>query len=142
MAVAHYLAWALRDIGRHAEARELDEDTLARSRRVLGDDHPDTLGTAGALAADLMNLGEYQAARELDEDTLARKRRVLGDDHPDTLASIGNLAVDLRALGRDVEAEALEAEVRRRRAPLASAATPLGKAQLPNRPDQPQDNRT
>ena len=63
-------------------ARELDEDTLARYRRVLGDDNPHTLATATTLAADLRNLGEHQSARELDEDTLARRRRVLGDDHP------------------------------------------------------------
>jgi len=78
--------------------RELDEDTLARRRRVLGEDHPDTLLSANNLAADLHNLGEYQAARELDEDTLARYRRVLGEDHPDTLRSANNLAADLRAL--------------------------------------------
>ena len=79
-------------MGRYAEARELDEDTLARYRRVLGDDHPDTLASATALAYDLRNLREYQAARELDEDTLARYRRVLGDDHSHTLTSAGNLA--------------------------------------------------
>ena len=39
-------------------ARELDEDTLARYRRVLGEDYPDTLRTAGNLAADLRALGE------------------------------------------------------------------------------------
>ena len=48
-----YLAWALRDMGRYAEARELDEDTLARRRRVLGEDHPDTLISANNLANDL-----------------------------------------------------------------------------------------
>ena len=40
LAAVGYLAWALRDMGRYAEARELDEDTLARNRRMLGDDHP------------------------------------------------------------------------------------------------------
>ena len=66
---------------------------------MLGEDHPDTLASAGNLAGDLRSLGEHQAARELDEDTLARRRRVLGDDHPDTLTSASNLAADLRALG-------------------------------------------
>jgi hypothetical protein len=66
---------------------------------VLGDDHPDTLTSAGNLADDLRNLGEHQAARELHEDTLARYRRVLGDDHPRTRTSANNLAADLRALG-------------------------------------------
>ena len=79
-------------------ARDLDQDTLDRNRRVLGDDHPDTLASAHNLAIDLRALGEVQAARDLDQDTLTRMRRVLGDDHPDTLASASNLAVDLRVL--------------------------------------------
>ena len=36
----------------------MDEDTLARRRRVLGEDHPDTLRSANNLAADLRALGE------------------------------------------------------------------------------------
>jgi tetratricopeptide (TPR) repeat protein len=115
LTVAHYRAWALRDMGRYAEARELDEDTLARYRRVLGDDHPATLASATALAFDLRNLGEYQAARELDEDTLARYRRVLGDDHPDTLTSAGNLAFDLSSLGEYQAARELDEDTLARR---------------------------
>jgi hypothetical protein len=85
----------------------LDEDTLGRRHRDLGEDHPDTLtsadglaislravgghsGTvtsASSLAASIGHPGEHQAARELGEDTLARRRRVLGEDHPDTLTS-------------------------------------------------------
>ena len=80
-------------------ARDLDHDTLARRRRILGHDHPDTLHSADNLAIDLRALGEVQAARDLDHDTLDRRRRVLGHDHPDTLASAANLATDLRALG-------------------------------------------
>jgi hypothetical protein len=67
-----------------AAARELHEDTLIRRRRVLGDDHPDTLCSATSLADCLRAAGEVAAARELDEDTLTRSRQVLGDDHPDT----------------------------------------------------------
>jgi hypothetical protein len=33
-------------------ARDLDQDTLGRRRRVLGPDHPDTLRSAYDLAAD------------------------------------------------------------------------------------------
>jgi hypothetical protein len=43
----------LRELGRHQGARQLDADTLARRRRVLGDDHPDTLQSANNLAGDL-----------------------------------------------------------------------------------------
>jgi tetratricopeptide (TPR) repeat protein len=103
LAIAYYLAWALRLMGRYAEARDLDQDTLDHRRRVLGEDHPDTLDSASVLAVDLRHLGDVQAARDLDQDTLARKLRVLGEDHPATLASATNLAIDLRRLG-DVQA--------------------------------------
>jgi hypothetical protein len=76
---------------------------VARSRRILGDDHLQTLASASNLANDLQGLGDYRAARELDEDTLARRRRILGDDHPETLNSANSLAVDLQGLG-DYEA--------------------------------------
>jgi hypothetical protein len=66
---------------------------------VLGDDHPETLTSAGRLAAELRTLGEYQQARDLDEDTLARRRRVQGDDHPETLTSANNLRADLHPMG-------------------------------------------
>jgi len=80
-------------------ARDLDQDTLDRRRRVLGEDHPDTLASAINLALNLHRLGEVQAARDLGQDTFDRCRRVLGADHPNTLQSANNLAADLRALG-------------------------------------------
>ena len=106
------LATVLQDLGRYDAARELDEDTLTRSRRVLGEDHPGTLASAHNLANDLHVLGDHQAARDLHEDTLTRKRRILGEDHPNTLASACNLANDLRALGdyqaaRDLDEDTL-----------------------------------
>jgi hypothetical protein len=47
---------------------QLDEDTLARRRRVLGEDHPDALTAASNLAMSLRAVGEYQAAWEPNED--------------------------------------------------------------------------
>ena len=91
LAAASNLATIVRHGGEFQAARELGEDTLARRRRVLGEDHPDTLAAANGLAISLRAVGDYQAARELGEDTLARRRRVLGEDHPDTLASADNL---------------------------------------------------
>lgn len=88
-------------LGEVEAARELDQDTLARRRRVLGESHPHTLISSNNLAADLRALGEVQAARELDQETLARRREVLGEDHPDTLDSARNVAADLGALGQD-----------------------------------------
>ena len=111
-AAATYLAWGFRNMSRYAEARDLDEDSLERRRRIFGEDHPRTLSSASNLAADLREMEESQAARDLDEDTLQRRRRVLGEDDPHTLQSANNLAIDLRLLGeleraRDLDIDTL-----------------------------------
>ena len=115
--MAHYLAWALRVMGRNAEARDLRQEILDRSRRVLGEDHPTTLDSANQLVNDLRFVGEVQAARDLAQDTLDRSRRVLGEDHPDTLISASELAANLGELdqvqaARDLDLDTLD---RRRR---------------------------
>jgi hypothetical protein len=48
--------------GEYEQARQLDEDTLARRRLVLGEDHPDTLASVGNLAFDLAKLTEHAQA--------------------------------------------------------------------------------
>jgi hypothetical protein len=85
--------------GEPATARPLFERARDLRRSMLGDDHPDTLDSAGSLSRNLLELGQYEPARKLGEDTLTRMRRVLGDDHPHTLESASSLAVNLWALG-------------------------------------------
>jgi hypothetical protein len=92
-------------LGRVSEeqaARELAEDILARRRRVLGEDHPDTLTAAFQLVGTLTGLGEYHAARELNDDIIARRRRLLGDEHPQTMMAG---AFDLILRGLDLGGE-------------------------------------
>jgi hypothetical protein len=114
-AVANHLSWALRAMGRYAEARDLAQDTLAHRRQVLGEDHLDTLESATNLANVLPYLGEYQAARDLHQDTLARRREVLGENHPDTLRSANNLAIALSHLGEYQAARDLHQDTLARR---------------------------
>src|SRR5262249_18775133 len=54
----HALIRVLTFIGPYNQARQIGEDTLTRSRRVLGEDHPDTLYAAHALAICLHEMGE------------------------------------------------------------------------------------
>jgi hypothetical protein len=54
-------------LGQDEQARQLGEDTLTRHRRVLGDDHPDTLRSATNLTAVLASLGEHDQARRWEE---------------------------------------------------------------------------
>src|SRR5947199_251888 len=85
--MTHRHAMRLRALGLHEPARVLAEYALTRRRRVLAEDHPDTLHSAHNLAIRLRALGQHKPARQLHEDTLTRQRRVLCDDHPDTLRS-------------------------------------------------------
>ena len=55
--LVHFLALAVSDLGEHERSRDLNEDTFARLRRVLGDDHSHTLWSANNLARDLRLLG-------------------------------------------------------------------------------------
>ncbi|MBK6670376.1 MAG: tetratricopeptide repeat protein [Actinobacteria bacterium] len=100
--------WALGDA---AAARTLQQDVLDARRRILGDDHPDTLTAKNNLAASLRALGDAAAARTLQQDVLDARRRILGDDHPDTLTAKANLADSLRALGDAAAARTLQQDV-------------------------------
>ena len=46
LVTAHHLAVERRLLGQYQRAGQLDEDTLTRRWRVLGDGHPDTLLSA------------------------------------------------------------------------------------------------
>src|ERR671921_92603 len=53
-------------------------DTLTRSRRVFGEDHPDTLTAAMLVGALRWSLGDYQGARQLLSGTFTGCRRLVG----------------------------------------------------------------
>jgi hypothetical protein len=56
----------LHDLGDYEQARQLNEDTLARRRRVLGDDHPSTLISASNFANSLRELRDREQSRQLE----------------------------------------------------------------------------
>jgi hypothetical protein len=81
-----------------AGARTLQERALTARRRLLGDEHRDTLASEHDLADTLRAQGALVRARALQEQVLATRRRVLGDEHPETDASKQALAVTLEQL--------------------------------------------
>jgi tetratricopeptide (TPR) repeat protein len=107
------LAYAHRELGHYQQARDYDQQTFDRRRRLLGYDHQHTLISAN----NLQTLDEYEQARQLYQDALDRRRRLLGDDHPDTMSSANNLAECLLSLGEDERAHQLHRDTldRRRR---------------------------
>ncbi|MEV0133664.1 FxSxx-COOH system tetratricopeptide repeat protein [Dactylosporangium sp. NPDC050688] len=90
--------------GQVAEAVAAFERLLADRRRMLGDDHPQTLITRNNLAAAYREAGRLAEAVAAFEQLLIDSRRVLGDDHPETLTTRGNLAAACREAGRLAEA--------------------------------------
>jgi len=81
-------------LAKYAQAEALHSQTLEIMRRVLGPEHPNTLGSMHLLAMVYIRLAKYAQAEALDSQTLEMRRRVLGPEHPDTLGSMNNLAID------------------------------------------------
>jgi tetratricopeptide (TPR) repeat protein/tRNA A-37 threonylcarbamoyl transferase component Bud32 len=92
-------------IGLYAAAEEHLERALATRRRVLGDDHPDSLDSISNLGFLLKTQGKLADAEPLYREALDRSRRVHGNDHRSTLSSIMNLGALLQTQGKLAEAE-------------------------------------
>jgi tetratricopeptide (TPR) repeat protein len=103
--------WYLNEISDPTRATLLGEDLVADCRRLLGDDHPFTVGTRSNLARAYELAGRLDEAIALHERVLADCQRLLGDDHPDTVGTRSNLARAYQSAGRLDEAIALHERV-------------------------------
>jgi hypothetical protein len=83
---------------RYAEAEQLSREILAVRRRLLGDDHPDTLTSRATLARLAGGQGRRTEAEELYRQVIADRTRVLGVHHPDTAAVRNELAQAVTAV--------------------------------------------
>ncbi len=93
------------NIGLYDAATPLQDAALATRRRVLGDDHPDTLTSINDMGVLLQVVGRTAEAELFVRQSLLGRRKALGEDHPQTLTSSNNLAALLQAQGRLAEAE-------------------------------------
>jgi len=105
------LAVTLCNQGQWKEAEALQVQIMQTRKRVLGQQHPDTLGSMNNLALTYWNQGRLKEAEELLMQVMETNSRVLGQEHPETLTSRSNLAEVYRAQGRLQEAEQLEVQV-------------------------------
>ncbi|MEU6062600.1 FxSxx-COOH system tetratricopeptide repeat protein [Streptomyces sp. NPDC047097] len=110
-----HLSNILRTQGRYVEAKELDEETLERQRRVLGPSHPHTYMTTSGLAMDLGTLGQYGEAMELATEAHEGFNQIFHESHPRTLAAANNLALNLRMVGQYARAREIDQDVYDRR---------------------------
>jgi tetratricopeptide (TPR) repeat protein len=97
------LAWkcymALYSDGQYKAAEELEVQVMETRKKVLGDEHADTLTSMANLAATYSNQGRWREAEELDVQVMETRKRVLREEHPSTLTSMHNLAYTLQLQG-------------------------------------------
>jgi tetratricopeptide (TPR) repeat protein len=98
------IAYLHRIFGRYGLALAVQQDLVARYRRLRGEEHERTLWARNNLAVCLRLLGDFAAAYEIDKALAEARRAALGPDHPAALLSATNLARDLFGLGRYAEA--------------------------------------
>jgi tetratricopeptide (TPR) repeat protein len=109
--LASKCARTLHSDGRYKEAEDLEVEVMQTRKRVLGDEHPDTLTSMGNLALTYSKQGQWDEAEELHVQVMQTMKRVLGHEHPSTLTSMANLAATYRDQGRWKEAEELQVQV-------------------------------
>jgi hypothetical protein len=95
------------ELGQHDEEERYLREALTGRRRVLGDEHSDTLHSLNAMGLLLRSQGRDRRPSRCLRQIVETRRTVLGDTHQQTLISMSNLAGALKDLKRLDEAEAL-----------------------------------
>ena len=57
-------------------------------KRVLGEEHPDTLMSMDNLAFTYQSQGRWKEAEMLEVLVVETRKRVLGEEHPDSIANL------------------------------------------------------
>ncbi|MCM3923259.1 FxSxx-COOH system tetratricopeptide repeat protein [Frankia sp. AiPs1] len=102
--VHHELAWHVAQ-RRPARAEQIHLDVLAARRRLLGDDHPDTLASRQEVAWIAGVQRQWPDAEKQYREVFDARRRVLGLDDSETLISWHELAWAIANQSRYDEAE-------------------------------------
>ena len=103
-----WATWCLLDLSdSFALAIEYGEDLDTDRKRVLGDTHPEALGSRNNLADSYQDVRRVEEVIPLLERALTDAERVLGDTHPDTLTARNDLATAYQDAGRLEEAISL-----------------------------------
>lgn len=101
------IAIAFLTIGEYTRAEPHLARALEIRRRVLSDEHEETLTIMIDLGALEWALGRYHKSQELFREAVDISRRTHGEDHEQTMLIMTNLAAVYKALDRFQEAESL-----------------------------------
>ena len=97
--------WLPRDQEKYKEAEQMHRQALEGLKKVLGEEHPNTLDSMNSLAIVLNNQGKYEKAEQMHRQALEGSMKVLDKEHPDTLDRMNSLALVLDGQGKYEEAE-------------------------------------
>ena len=87
------------------EAVDLSEIAMKIRKKILGQEHKETLASMGMLSLAYGLGGRWKEAEELQVRVMETTKRLLGEEHPSTLTSMNNLATMLSRQGKYEEAE-------------------------------------
>ena len=90
------------------EAEELQVLVMETMKRVLGEEHPQSLLSMAGLASTYWSQGQWKEAEALFVLVMETRKWVLGQKHPDPLMSMANLASTYWSQGRWKEAEEVQ----------------------------------
>ncbi|PVH70498.1 TPR-like protein [Cadophora sp. DSE1049] len=97
-------------IGKWVEAETMSVQAMKVRKKILGNEHNDTLDGMAIVGLAYELKGKYKAAEPLYVETLRLRKKVLGQKHPSTLASMSDLAVLFQKQGKYNAAEPLYVE--------------------------------
>ncbi|MCT7356681.1 FxSxx-COOH system tetratricopeptide repeat protein [Streptomyces sp. 15-116A] len=106
---------ALRALGHHHQAYELDQRTRAAMTETLGTEDENTLEITSMLAWDLRMRGDFTGASALDGETFEASRRIFGPNDVSTLVFAHRVALNLRLTGDFRQALELDQDTHRRK---------------------------
>ena len=109
--VRHTIGIAYLDLGLLGEAEQQLQRVFDLRRRLLGEEHSDTLSVVRSLANLQARKGDYAGAAKSLENILQVQRRGKGGDDPDTLDTMGDLADVYEFEGKYALAEPLAKRV-------------------------------
>jgi tetratricopeptide (TPR) repeat protein len=107
----YHAAWYALRMGNITDAAKLATKSMRARKKVLGQEHMDTLDSKEMVALAYKLEGRWDDAEELEVQVMKTRKKKLGADHPDTLTSMDNLASTYGNQGRWDAAEELFVQV-------------------------------
>src|SRR2546423_15634517 len=75
------------------QAAEMKKEVVEKRRRILGEEHPDTISAMNNLANTLGKQDQLDEGVAMLKEVVEKRRRILGEEHPDTKVAVRNLGI-------------------------------------------------